>query len=105
MCLIAPYVKKSGIEESASAIIDANINSNKFNNICYIQAKLKMFYWMLLMKLIFYCWIPQELDVMIWSFKKINKINPRKILLISCSLKILQLICLNYLLLDTKFKK
>ena len=66
--------KKNLRNRGMLAIIDANINSNKFNNIYYIQkAKLKMFR-MLLMKLIFYCWIPQELDVMIWSFKKSIKL-------------------------------
>ncbi len=85
-CLIAPYVKKIyGIEESASAIIDANINSNKFNNIYYIQGKTED----VLLDVI------DEIDILLLDpprigcddlvIQKINKINPRKILLISCS--------------------
>lgn len=85
-CLIAPYVKKIyGIEESASAIIDANINSNKFNNIYYIQGKTED----VLLD------VNDEIDILLLDpprigcedlvIQKINRIKPRKILLISCS--------------------
>jgi len=85
-CLISPYVKKVyGIEESASAILDAKENSKKYKNIQYLQGKTEE----VLMD------IEEKIDVLLLDpprigcddkvLEIISKIKPQTVLLISCS--------------------
>jgi len=85
-CLISPYVKKVyGIEESASAIIDAKENSKNLKNLEYLQGKTED----LLLD------IKEKIDILLLDpprigcddkvLEMIDKIKPKTILLISCS--------------------
>ena len=85
-CLIAPYVNKVyGIEESASAIIDAKENSKKYSNIEYLLGKTEEVL----------SDVKENIDLLILDpprigcddkvIEIINKIKPKDILLISCS--------------------
>ncbi|OUW96085.1 MAG: hypothetical protein CBD90_01365 [Chloroflexi bacterium TMED230] len=85
-CLISPYVKKVyGIEESASAVLDAKENSKNYTNIEYLQGKTED----VLLD------IDENIDLLLLDpprvgcedkvIRIIDKIKPKNILLISCS--------------------
>lgn len=85
-CLISPFVKKVyGIEESASAIIDAKENSKKFKNIEYIQGKTEEVLLDIQEKIDILLLDPPRIGCDDKVLEMIDEIKPKTVLLISCS--------------------
>tara|TARA_B110000438_G_scaffold152817_1_gene146864 strand:- start:2073 stop:3320 length:1248 start_codon:yes stop_codon:yes gene_type:complete len=85
-CLISPYVKKIiGIEESYSAVIDANENSKNFKNIDYLLGKTENILQETNEKIDVIILDPPRIGCDDKVIRIIEEIKPKKIILISCS--------------------
>jgi len=85
-CLVSPFVNKVyGIEESASAVIDAKENSKKYSNIEYLLGKTEDVLSDVKENIDLLLLDPPRIGCDDKVIEIINKIKPKTILLISCS--------------------
>ena len=85
-CLVSPYVNKVyGIEESASAVIDAKENSKKYSNIEYLLGKTEEVLSDVNENIDLLLLDPPRIGCDDKVIEIINKVKPKTILLISCS--------------------